>query len=172
MRQAALGPAWRVWFGVSLATAFCIGPAWAYVNSSDYFSTQTKYPEQLRSQGWGVCCSWEPEYLQALREKAKRGDEKPDPQDAVNQLVAHALQDRTFKHADKVSAEDKRALAKIAREAIEAGELKEGKIGALNYRVGIYSYEAYWERVDREGRKQKISSTPQARFVAVKYGEK
>src|SRR5262249_44640387 len=134
-----------------------------YINGGSFHTTRTKYPTELRTQGWGVCCGWEPEYVRAL---ASKPEGTTDIQHAANQLVARAIQN-LGKDADQVSAGDKRALAKLAREAIEEKKLKEGKLGTLRYRLGVYHYESYWE-VDERGRTQRIPAGSQSPIVAVK----
>src|SRR4051794_31571031 len=106
---------------VGLATiAVLAPPAGAYINGGDYHNTLDGYQKSLKAEGWGVSVGG------PMSGHAPRGvvglafvpPDSPEHQRYVYQLVGRALRALPRKDASKVSAEAKREVARLTREAI------------------------------------------------------
>jgi hypothetical protein len=166
MQPETSGPKWRgrIFAGL-VAVAVLAGPAWPYVNGGDFHNTFLSYAKKLKAQGWSVSHGTSiPE--DSDRTKLVAQGVKVAPADNakyqgyVNQLVARALKTLPEKNAGKLSARARRAVTRLTREAIQAAVLNQrqvitkGQSGALEYQVGVFRYEQWWET--NYGGKRKI----------------
>jgi hypothetical protein len=121
------------------AAAVLVPPAWGYVNGGDFRVRRGIDEQLLKVRGWGVGSV-------PLKDAGKYLDAED-----VNQLVGRALQALPEKDRDRVPVEDKREVARLAREAIRGARsdskevIQEGQTGSLRYKVGAYAFESYWE---------------------------
>jgi hypothetical protein len=131
--------------------------ALAYINGGDFHSTLTTFEKSLKGNGWGVSF----------------GAALPANGDA-NQLVGRALQSLPETDTGAISVEAKREVARLTREAIQHAvknkqqTIKKGQTGSLQYQVGVYEFESYWET--NYGGKREIHArrTGLVPFVALK----
>lgn len=157
------------------------GPAiWGYVNGGDYHSTLKTFANGLKSEGWSASFGT---YLPADGARTKEVAEgvKTDPPDNpayqrhINLLLGEALQSNPVKkEADKIPAETKREVARLAREAIRSAlarkeaVIKKGQIGTLHYQVGACAFESYWETNYGGKRQTHARRNGLAPFIALK----
>jgi hypothetical protein len=134
----------RILLGL-LASALVVPAAWAYVNGGDHHSTIHDYENKLHEQGWAVYVG------EALPAKDSKEMVNGDLERRVNRMVGRTLRYLPEDKVDKIPLADKREVARIARETMrdfvqsKGPSKKEGQIGSLKYRVGVYSYETWWE---------------------------
>jgi hypothetical protein len=166
MQPETSAPKWRGGIFAGLVTVAALaGPAWPYVNGGDFHNTFLSYAKKLKAQGWGVSHGTSvPE--DGDRTKLVAQDVKVTPADNakyqgyINQLVARALKALPEKSADQLSARARRAVTRLTREAIRAAVLNQrqvitkGRSGAVEYQVGVFRYEQWWET--NYGGKRKI----------------
>jgi hypothetical protein len=159
MRQAKSGMrlSTRAFIGLVMVVAL-VAPAWAYINGGDFHTTLRTFEKSLKATGWGVSF----------------GTPIPAERDDVNQLVARALQSLPETDRGTISVEAKREVARLTREAIQHAvknkqqTIKKGQTGSLQYQVGVYEFESYWET--NYGGKREIHArrTGLVPFVALK----
>lgn len=177
MRQQTFGRRLSKRIIAGLAALAALAPvAWGYINGGDYHNTFANYTRDLKAKGWGVG------FGATMSGDRPRGDgglafvppDNPEHQRYINQLVGQALQVLPEKGADRVSAEAKREVARLTREAIQDAvnkkgqAIKTGQTGSLHYTVGAFAYSAYWETnygKKRELHEQRSGLIP---FVALK----
>jgi hypothetical protein len=162
---------------IGLAVIAALTPsARGYINGGDYHNSLIKYEKKLKADGWGVCVSAP---VSADSHFGARGmafvpPDNPEHERYVNQLVGKALQSLPEKERGKISAEAKREIASLTREAIQQAltdkrqVITKGQTGSLQYEVGASAYEAYWET--NYGRRPEIHARRSglAPFVALK----
>ena len=156
MRQVGSGSAARTilcW----LVLASLVPAGWAYVNGGDFHDSRKTLEKELKAKGWGVSFA---------------GPRLTD--DAVNELVGRALQALPAGQADRVPIEAKRAVARIAREAIKKASatgkdvIETGQVGPVRYHVGTQTFESYWETNYNKKREIHARRTSLASFAALK----
>jgi hypothetical protein len=142
-------------FVVGLVTGFALVPgAWAYVNGGDFHSTLRDFEKQLKARGWVVNVA-----VPVPGDNGghvAQGVKVTPPDNAayqryVNLLVGRALQALPAKEAEQISAEAKREVVRLTRETIREAVskkrhiIREGQKGFLQYQVGAFQFESYWE---------------------------
>lgn len=159
-----------------LAVIAALAPsAWGYINGGDFHNSLDREKKTLQAEGWGVSfgagVSGDP---RAARGLAFVPLDDPEHQQYVNQLVGQALQVLPKDEAAKISVEAKREIASLTREAIQKAladkrqVVKKGNTGSLEYQVGVFAFESYWET--NYGGKREIHARRSglAPFVALK----
>jgi hypothetical protein len=179
MRYTISGPGLSVLWIAFLTSAIAgVVPARAYVNGGDFHSAQKTFANRLHSDGWAThFAAALPRDCRDTREAAADvrvvPAENAEFRNYVNQMVGKAIQALPDQAAG-VPLEDKREVARLAREAIRkavmSGEevTKEGRVGDLQYQVGVRAFESYWETNyggKREIHARTINRVP---FVALK----
>jgi len=147
----------RAFISVVMVGALVPG-ALAYINGGDFHTTLRTFEKSLKGNGWGV----------------NFGAEIPANRDDVNQLVIRAVQSLPEVDRGTISVEAKREVARLTREAIQHAlknkqqTIKKGQTGTLQYQVGVYEFESYWET--NYGGKREIHArrTGLVPFVALK----
>src|SRR5262249_37818694 len=136
--------------------AVLVPAAGAYVNGGDYHDTQRSYEKSLKAKGWAVIFS-APLGADCAKSKEVADGVKVTPvnnakfEKYVNQLTGKALKALPEKDMDKISTDTKREVARLARRAIKTGVstnqqvLKRGRVGSLEYQVGVLHYKKWWE---------------------------
>jgi hypothetical protein len=161
-----------------IAAIAVAAPARAYVNGGDFHSAQRTFANRLRSDGWSAHFAGPlPRDCRDTREVAAdvrvAPAENADFRRYVNQVVGQALQALPDKEAG-VPLEDKREVARLAREAIRkavmSGEevTREGRVGDLQFQVGVRAFESYWETNYGGKREIHARTTNRVPFVALK----
>jgi len=180
MRTAKSAPGLSSVFLVNiLVVAVLALPAWAYVNGGDFHSTLRTYEKSLKAEGWSVSfgAPLPPQFdrTQEVAEGVKVAPpDNPEYQRFVNQLVGQALQSLPKEGGSKIPVEAKREIARLTREALQDAisnkqqRSKKGAVGSLQYQVGAYAFESYWET--NYGGKREIHARRSglAPFVALK----
>jgi hypothetical protein len=153
--------------------------AGAYVNGGVFHSTLKDYEKRLKTNGWGVSFA-APLAADCDRTKVVAEGVKVAPPDNaryqryVNQLVGRALKALPAKDAARISTRAKREVARLTRAALQKGVankeqvIQKGQTGALQYRVGAYGFETWWETNyggKRETHEKRAGLAP---FVALK----
>ena len=146
----------RILLGLA-ASALLIPSAWAYVNGGDHHTTRWDYEKELRRANWAVGGGKELAGDYKITNEITKGI-KVDPPDNlefryyVSQMVGRALKALPEEEADDIPIEVKREIARRAGVKFrdwmmgkEATNISEELIGSVKYRMGMYSYESWWE---------------------------
>jgi hypothetical protein len=163
----------RVCIGL-IAALLLAPPAWTYINGGDFHTTHRDGEKKLKSEGWSVGSAVPEVGTRGPLFVPADGPDGPDYQQWVNQFVGRAVKDLPAKEADAVTAEVKREIARVAREAIgravsgKKAVLEKGEAGSLRYQVGAYEYESYWETNYGGKREIHAKRSGVVPFVAVK----
>jgi hypothetical protein len=164
---------------VGLAVVALSPSAWGYINGGDYRNSLDRYEKMLKFEGWGVS------FAAPMSGNAPRGarglafvpPDNPEHQRYINQLVGQALQSLPEKKAATISPEAKREIASLTRETIQQAAankrqvIKQGQTGSLQYQVGAYAFEAYWETNYGGTRRIHERKSGLAPFVALKVAD-
>jgi hypothetical protein len=179
MGQPHFGSGRTGWILAGMAVMALAPAAPAYINGGDFHSTLKDFEKSLKSDGWGAAFA-PPVPRDCVQTKEVAADVKvvprdnPDYERYVNQLVARSLRSLPEKEADRISADMKRDVARLTREALHSAianrqtVIKKGKSGALHYQVGAYAFESYWETNYGGKREIHARQTGLVPFVALK----
>ena len=152
MRQAQTGS--RLRNVQPRCVAVLVPAAWAYINGK-CVSTWEPFEKRMQAGGWA---------MGAVRWQADCD---------VNEIIGKALQALPRK-ANRVSVEVKREIARLARAAIKTAAstrqevIKKGQAGAVQYQLGVFKYEMYWET---RGGHEEDRHTGLVPFVALKIAD-
>jgi hypothetical protein len=141
-----------------VAVAALAAPAWAYINGGDFHDTLKNFEKSLETGGWA----------------ASFGGAIPADREEVAGMLARALRGLPAKDAARIPVEAKREVARIAREAIQNAAsnkrqvIEQGRAGPLQYAVGVYHFESYWETNYGGKREVHARRSGQVPFVALK----
>jgi hypothetical protein len=168
---------------LALLTLLVLVPfAWGYINGGDFHSTLKSFEKSLKAGGWGTHfgtalpadCDRTGQVTAAVKVVPQ---ENPDYQQWVNEQVGRAVQSLPEKQRDKIGVETKREIARLAREAIQEGVsqkqhlIKKAATGTVQYQVGVFEFESYWETNYGGKRKIHAKRTGLVPFVALRVIE-
>jgi hypothetical protein len=166
-----------------IVLAVLVPCTWGYINGGDFHSTLKTFEKNLKAGGWGT------HFGATLPEDSDRTGQvtatvkavPPDNlqyQQWINELVGRAVQSLPEKHRDRIGTETRREVARLAREAIQEGVsgkqhlIKKADTGSVQYQVGVFEFESYWETNYGGKRKIHAKRTGLVPFVALRVVER
>ena len=173
----------RTFLALLLAPAVLVPCAWGYINGGDFHSTLKSFEKSLKAAGWGthfgtvlpVDCDRTGQVAASVKIVPLDNQEY---QQWVNDLVGRAIQSLPETHRDRISLETKREMARLARQAIQEGVstkqhlIKKAETGPVQYQVGVFEFESYWETNYGGKRKIHAKRTGLIPFVALRVVER
>ena len=155
----------RPFLALLLVWAVLVPCARSYINGGDFHSTLRNFEKSLKASGWSTHFGtpFPPDCDQTGQVTASVKvvpPGNPEYHQWVNEQVGRAIQSLPEKHRDRIDIETRREIASLAREAIEQGVakkqhlIKKALTGPVQYQVGVFEFESYWET--NYGGKRKI----------------